>query len=139
MAATQPLHTKTRTLIEESKKLLAQYQHLAQQQFESSQLDELSRRFEVDRKQVKLAIAAGRRVAGAEINDMLADKTREFRGRQLLAADDETLGGEVLLIGKKQRLSQDLELGSAAAGWGTVASKTAKAVKKLHQASAMEE
>ncbi len=70
---------------------------------------------------------------------MLADKTREVRGRKRITADDETLGSEVLLIGRKQRVKQDVETDTDEECWGTVAYKTTRAVKKLHQATSMEE
>jgi hypothetical protein len=127
---------KCRILVEESRNLLAEYHQLAQRRSETSHAEDLSKRFAADKDQVARAIGAGRRVADADIDDMLADKLHEVRGRKAIMADDETLGREILQIGCNQRpelAERDRE------GWGQVAYRAQKAVQKLYDVACTEE
>ena len=124
-------------LLEESKKLLARYHQLAQPNGETSGFEDIAREFAADKDQTARAIAAGRRVADADIDDMLADKLHEVRGRKALAADDETLGREIMQIGQNQRSEEPAE--PATEGWGTVAHRAQRAVEKLYKVTLMEE
>jgi hypothetical protein len=129
------LYKKSSILLEESNKLLTQYHQLAQQHSATSRLEELSKDFAADKDQTAQAIAAGRRVADADIDDMLADGLHEVRGRKIIEADDERLGREILQIGQNQR--PDLaELDSE--GWGKVAYRAQRAVEKLCRVTIME-
>jgi hypothetical protein len=130
------LYKKSSVLVEESKNLLARYHELAQQHSETSRIGDLSKTFAVDKDQAARAIAAGRRVADAAIDDMLADKVHEVRGRKAVTGDDETLGREILQIGQNQR-PELAELDPE--GWGKVAHRAQRAVEKLYKVTLMEE
>lgn len=132
----QPIHDKCRILLEESKNLLTQYRTLAEQHSDTSHLEDLSQIFAAAKDQTAQAIAAGRRVADADIDHMLADQVHEVRGRQAITADDERLGRETLHIGRKQRpeLAE-----SDAERWGKVARRAQKAVEKLYKVAVMDD
>ena len=135
-ATDQPLHRKSCVLLEESKNLIAQYGQLAQQHSDTSRLEDLAKKFATDKDQAAQAISAGRRVADADIDDMLADGVHEVRGRKAITADDETLGRGILQIGRHQRPdlpSLDTE------AWGKVAYNAQRAVEKLYNVTVMRE
>lgn len=136
--STQPLHTTSAALLEESRKLLAQYQELTRQQSQTRHLSDLAEKFETDKEQVRLAIAAARKVVEGDIDDMLADKTQEVRGRKTITVDDQSLGSDVLRIGQA-RQEQTARVDPDGEGWGEVASKAKRAVHRLCKAIAMEE
>jgi hypothetical protein len=129
MATGQPLHRNSYELLEESKNLIAQYDQVTQQHSNTSRLEDLAKKFAADRDQAAQAISAGKRVADADIDDMLADGLHEVRGRKAITADDETLGREVLQIGQNQR--PDLPPLDTEA-WGKVAYRAQRAVEKLY-------
>jgi hypothetical protein len=130
------LHDKSNILLEESKKLLAQYNELAQQHSETSRIEDLSNTFAIDKDQTAHALAAGRRVADTDIDDMLADKMHEAHGRKAITADDERLGRDILQIGQNQR-PEPAELDTE--GWGKVAHRAQRAVEKLYRVTVVEE
>jgi hypothetical protein len=130
------LYTKGRILVEESKKLLAEYHQLAQRRPEPSRAHGLSQRFAADQHQAARAIAAGRRVADADIDDMLADKFHQVRGRPAITPDDETRGREILQLGCNQR-PQLAELDDER--WGKVAYRAQRAAQKLYDVAVMTE
>jgi hypothetical protein len=123
------LHRKFCILLEESKNLIVQYGQLAQQQSDTSRLEDLAKKFAADKYQAAQAISAGRRVVYADIDDMLADGLHEVRGRKAITADDETLGREILQIRQNQR--PDLPPLDTEA-WGKVAYRAQRAVEKLY-------
>jgi hypothetical protein len=128
-ATGQPLHGRSCVLLEESKNLIAHYDQLAQQHSDISRLEDLAKEFAADKDRVAQAISAGRRVADADIDDMLADGLHELRGRKAITADDETLGREILQIGQNQRPDLpplDTET------WGKIAYRAQRAVEKLY-------
>ena len=128
-ATGQPLHRKSCELLEESKNLIAQYDQVAQQHSNTSRLEDLAKKFAADRDQAAQAISAGRRVADADIDDMLADGLHEVGSRKAITADDEMLGREILQIGQNQR--PDLPPLDTEA-WGKVAYRAQRAVEKLY-------
>jgi hypothetical protein len=132
----QPLYKKCCNLVEESRKLLAEYHQLAQPRSETSRAEDLSKKFATDKDQAARAIAAGRRVAGADIDDMLADQSHGVRGRKAIAADDKTLGREILQVGCNQR-PELAELDGER--WGEVAYRAQRAVQKLYDVTVMAE
>lgn len=133
----QPLYKKCSILLQESRGLLARYHELAHEHSEDTlRMEDLSKTFAADRDQTARAIAAGRRVADADIDDMLADKLHNVRGRKAITAEDETRGREILQIGRNQRPAL-AELDQE--GWGRVACRAQRAVEKLYRVTLMEE
>jgi hypothetical protein len=135
-ATGQPLHRKSCVLLEESKNLIAQYGQLTQQHSDTSRLEDLAKKFTADKDHAAQAISAGRSVADADIDDMLADGLHEVRAKKAITADDETLGREILQIGRNQ-LPDLPPLDTEA--WGKVAYKAQRAVEKLYNVAVMGE
>lgn len=133
----EALYLKSSILLDESQNLLTQYHQLAHQPSAPSRLTGLAKKFAADRDQIAQAIAAARKVADADIDDMLADRLHEVRSRKAtITAADETLGKEILRLGRNQR-PELAELDPE--GWGNVAYRAQRAVEKLYKVTVMEE
>ena len=116
-------------LVDASQGLIDQYNKLTLQQPKKSRLDEIRTTFEKDKQSALAMIAAGRRVAATDIQDMLADRHHKVRGRGTITREEESKGRHLLSRG---RLESDGVVDKGQ-GWGNVATEMKKAVAGLDQ------
>jgi hypothetical protein len=107
--------------------LIKAYNDLAGKNIGPSPLDQLEATFRRDCEYTSSVLAAGKKVAKSEIEDMMADRYNEVRGRRALTEDEAKLGKEIF-----DSADQDADtVMSDTEGWGEVAYKTSRAARKM--------
>ena len=131
-AVGQPLHQQSLLLLQESKALLKAYNDVTEQGGRTSSLDQLAADFRHDHESIGDMIEAGKRVGKSDIEDRLADKYNEVRGRRTMTKDEEELGGLVFDSADARDVVMDSE------GWGKVAHKASRAAQKMEAVTKIE-
>ena len=130
---TPQLHTKTTIVLAEARKLLAIWENLSIAQPNPTKISEIAVKFKKNLAEVKEGIAAGRRTTEQDIEDLLGDKLNErgLHNEKLLTEEKQITARDVLLMGSDEnRPRVETE------GWGEVAAKAAKGVRKMEKAMA---
>lgn len=126
----QQIGDRIADIIEDSYHMLEQYKDLCKPILYESRLDEISTICKKDTQAALALLAAGRRVAMSDIQDMLADRFHEVRDRSVVTPEEDAKGR--LLLSKGHREEDDGAAGGGV-GWGTIALEARKAVDKLGQ------
>jgi hypothetical protein len=99
-AVQQEYFEQVSALLASSHGLINSYTRLSKQEVPRSRLGELSEMYRKDKETALSLLAAGRRVSGQDIDEMLADRRNEVRGRSSLTREDEQKGRMLLLEGE---------------------------------------
>ena len=113
-------------LVQQSGTLLIAYDKLAGRQSHVSHLNEIGSSFAKDKEITLSTIEAGRKVARAEIQDLLADRRGEVRSTHDITGDEEHKGRLLLSHGVDGEAQVKESL-----GWGNVAGDTQDAFERL--------
>ncbi|KIW92379.1 uncharacterized protein Z519_07363 [Cladophialophora bantiana CBS 173.52] len=114
-------------LMKQSGALIFAYDELAGRPSHTSRLQETGASFEKDKGVSVATIEAGKKIAGMEIEKLLADRFQEVRDLHSLTGEEEQKGRLLLSHGTDKQeaaLKQTL-------GWGNVARDTEMAIERL--------
>lgn len=112
--------------MKQSGALLLAYDELSARQSHQSRVQEIGISFKKDKQVTTTTIAAGKKVAGVEIENLLADRFQEVRPPHVLTGDEEQRGRLLLSRGTGKETPQRQLL-----GWGNVARDTDRAIDRL--------
>lgn len=122
----QPYCDSLVSLMKQADALLFAYDQLLAREPQVSRLQDLRASFKRDKEVATATVEAGKRVARADIDRLLADGLHEVQAPSGLSAEEKQRGRMLLQQGSDQESSAKEPL-----GWGNVARDVERAIEKL--------